>query len=115
MPALHDDVFDSGLVQLRLKVNSGQVEKLHITSADPGLTYSSVTTNTLGNKNTPTISAPGDRTAGGREVTISAITDGSVTATGTASLHQCFIGGAAGHETKIEMIANGRQIVGRAR
>jgi hypothetical protein len=101
MAALHNDVFDLGLSQLRLKANSGQVEKLHILKADPGLTYADVTTHTLGNKNTPAISAPADRGAGGREVTISAITDGSVTATQTAS-HYALV-----DETGTKVLASG--------
>ena len=80
MPALHDDVFDSGLDTL-----DTDTENLVILSADPGLTWGNIATYLLGTKATPTISAPADRTGGGREVTISAITDGSVSATGTAS------------------------------
>jgi hypothetical protein len=46
-----------------------------------------ITTYALGVKATPTVSAPADRTGGGREVTISAITDGTVSATGTAGFY----------------------------
>jgi len=44
-------------------------------------------TYSLGNKSSPSVSAPSDRTGGGRKVTVSAITDGNVTATGTAAFY----------------------------
>lgn len=80
MASLHNDVFDNGLNTLDM-----YTETLHILKADPGLTWSNIATHGLGNKAAPGISAPGDRGAGGREVTVSAITDGTVTATETAS------------------------------
>lgn len=80
MAALHDDVFDSGLSQL-----STLTETLYILSADPGLTWANIATYALGSKSSPTVGSPADRSGGGREVTVSAITDGNVTATGTAS------------------------------
>lgn len=59
--------------------------KLVICSQEP-VTYTEANaTYTLGNKATPTIGSAGDRTPNGRKVTISAITDGTVTGTGTAS------------------------------
>jgi len=80
MAVLNDKVFDSGLAIL-----DTDTEALHILSGDPGLTWSNIAALDLGNKTPPVVSAPGDRGAGGREVTISAITDGSVTATDTAT------------------------------
>lgn len=80
MAYLSNTVFDSGLDAL-----DDNTENLHILSADPGLTWANIATYTLGNKATPTIAAPSDRTSGGREVVIAAITDGSVTTTGTAT------------------------------
>jgi len=80
MASLHDDVFDSGL-----NIIDTNTENLYICSADPGITWANIASYGLGNKATPTISAPADRTGGGREVTVSAITDGSVTGTGTAT------------------------------
>jgi len=80
MPALNDRVFDSGLT-----IIDSETTALHILSADPGLTYANIATYTLGNKASPAIAAPSDRSGGGREVVVSAITDGSVTGTGTAS------------------------------
>lgn len=80
MAYLGNTVFDSGLNAI-----DTNTENLYILSADPGLTWSNIATYALGAKATPTIAAPSDRTGGGREVVISAITDGSVTATGTAT------------------------------
>ena len=77
---LHDRVFDNGLTVL-----DTEADKLYICSAQPTTYTEAITTYALGVKNTPTVSAPGDRSGGGREVTISAITDGSVTASGTAT------------------------------
>lgn len=80
MGALHNDVFDSGLNAI-----DNNTEKLYILSADPGLTWANISSYALGNKATPAIAAPSDRSGGGREVVISAITDGTVTGTGTAT------------------------------
>ncbi|MEA1998776.1 MAG: hypothetical protein U9N61_05575 [Euryarchaeota archaeon] len=80
MAALHDDVFDNGLSAI-----DDNTENLHILSADPGLTWGNIATYKLGTKATPTIAAPSDRSGGGREIVVAAITDGSVSATGTAT------------------------------
>jgi hypothetical protein len=77
---LHNDVFDSGL-----NVIDTNTEKLYILSADPGLTWANIASYALGNKATPAIAAPSDRSGGGREVVVSAIADGTVTDTGTAT------------------------------
>jgi dethiobiotin synthetase len=76
---LHNDVYDLGLTELDLDANV-----LHILSQQPA-TYAEVTTYTLGNKASPTVGAPEAGNPDGRQVTVSAITDGSVTATGTAT------------------------------
>ena len=80
MASLGDRVFDSGLSAL-----DTEADKLFITSAEATTYTQAATTYALGVKNTPTVSAPADRTGGGREVTVSAITDGSVTGNGTAT------------------------------
>lgn len=80
MASLNDKIFDSGL-----DVLDTDTETLHILNADPGLTWSNIASMGIGNKASPTVSAPGDRGGGGREVTVSAITDGSVTADDTAT------------------------------
>ena len=79
---LHDRVFDNGLTVL-----DTEADKLYITSSQATTYTEAITTYALGVKNTPTVSAPADRTGGGREVTVSAITDGSVTGTGTAGFY----------------------------
>lgn len=80
MPVLHDDVFDNGLNAI-----TNNAENLHILSADPGVVWGNIATELLGTKATPTISSPADRSAGGRELTVSAITLGAISATGTAT------------------------------
>lgn len=79
MPAIHDDVFDNGLSYL------ANAENLVILSADPGLTWANIASYLLGTKASPTINSPSDRGAGGREVIVDAITDGSVSGTGSAA------------------------------
>ena len=80
MPYINDTDLDALLNSI-----DTAVEKLHICSQEPANYTEAATTYTLGNKATPTVNAPSDRTPNGREVVIDAITDGSVTATGTAS------------------------------
>ena len=80
MASLSDNVFDSGLDYIDTNVSA-----LHICSAEPTTYAEATSTYDLGDKASPPINAPSDRGAGGREVVIPAITDGSVTATGTAT------------------------------
>jgi hypothetical protein len=80
MPFLADTVFDSGLNQL-----NALRENLYITSAEATTFTQAATTFRLGTKATPTIATATDRSGGGREVIVSAITDGTVTGTGTAT------------------------------
>jgi hypothetical protein len=82
MPTLNDRVFDNGLTVLDTEVNV-----LHICGTLPTTYTEATSTYSLGNKSSPTVSAPSDRTGGGRKVTVSAITDGAVTATGTAAFY----------------------------
>ena len=82
MAFLNDRVYDNGLTVL-----DTEADKLYICSTEPTTYAQATTTYALGVKNTPTVSAPGARAGGGREVTISAITDGSVTANGTAGFY----------------------------
>ncbi len=80
MAYLSNNVFDSGLSYI-----DTNTENFYLLSAVPGLTWSNIASYALGSKASPSIAAPSDRSSGGREVVISAITDGRVTATGTAS------------------------------
>lgn len=80
MATLNDRVFDNGLTVLDTEAN-----RLDICSQQPTTYAEATSTYTLGNKTSLSIGAPADRSGGGREVTVAAITDGSVTATGTAT------------------------------
>lgn len=82
MAAIGDRVLDAGLSSLDTEAN-----RLDICSTQPA-TYGEATTGgtySLGNKTGISIGAPADRGGGGREVTVSAISDGSVTNSGTAN------------------------------
>lgn len=109
MPSLNDRVFDNGLTVL-----DTEASHLYITSQEATTYTQAATTYALGVKATPTVSAPADRTGGGREVTVSAITDGSVTASGTAT-HYALVDQtnsrllAAGALTASQGVTNGNQ------
>lgn len=80
MPFINDRVFDNGLTVLDTEAN-----RLDICNAEPASYAAATTTNSLGNKTSLSVGAPSDGTPNGRKVTVAAITDGTVTATGTAS------------------------------
>ena len=80
MASLGDRVFDSGLTVLDQEAN-----KITITSQESTTYASANSTHALGSSTSLSIGAPADRSGGGREVTVAAITDGSVSATGTAT------------------------------
>lgn len=84
MAYLDDQAYDAGLNDIR--TNS---DELHICSQEPA-NYAEVATYTLGNKSSPTIGTPEDGDVSGRKIVVSAISDGSVTADGTAT-HQVLI------------------------
>ena len=79
MATIDNRVFDNGLTVLDTEANA-----IHITSAE-ATSYANVASVTLGNSTSLSIGAPQDRSGGGREVVVAAITDGSVTGTGTAT------------------------------
>jgi len=80
MATIADRVFDNGLTVL-----DTEADRVDITS-QIATTYAEATsTFTLGNSTSLSIGAPADRGAGGREVTVAAITDGSVTSSDTAT------------------------------
>ena len=79
MATLDNRVFDNGLTVLDTEANA-----IHITSAE-ATSFANVSSVTLGNSTSLSIGAPQDRTGGGREVVVAAITDGTVTGTGTAT------------------------------
>ena len=80
MATLDNRVFDNGLTVLDTEANA-----IHITSAEATSYAEATSTYTLGNSTSLSIGAPQDRSGGGREVVVAAITDGSVTGTGTAT------------------------------
>lgn len=80
MPSLNDRVFDNGLSVLDTEAN-----KITITSSEATTYTEGNATFALGNTTSISIAAPSDRTGGGRKVTVSAVTNGSVTANGTAT------------------------------
>ena len=80
MATLNDRVFDNGLTVLDTEAN-----KIVITSQEATTYTEANSTYALGDSTSLSIGAPADRSGGGREVTVAAITDGSVTGTGTAT------------------------------
>lgn len=80
MAYLNDRVLDEGLSAL---TNEGN--RLDICSQEPATYAQATSTYSLGNKTGPTIGSPGARSPSGRKVTVSAINDGSVTGTNTAT------------------------------
>jgi hypothetical protein len=82
MPFLNDRVFDNGLTILDTEAN-----RLDICSSEPTTYTAATTTASLGNKSLGAgdIGAPAAGSPNGRQVTVSALTAGSVTATGTAT------------------------------
>ncbi len=82
MPFLDDRVFDNGLTVLDTEAN-----RLDICSSEPTTYTQATSTLTLGNKTLGAgdIGAPAAGSPNGRQVTVQALTSGSVTATGTAT------------------------------
>jgi len=80
MASLADRVFDNGLTVLDTEAN-----RIDITSQEVTTYAEATSTYTLGNSTSLSIGAPTDRSGGGREVTVAAISDGSVTGDGTAT------------------------------
>jgi len=76
---LHDDIMDAGLA-----VITSLTENLYITSAVATTYAEALTTFNLGVKATPTFTGPANGTSG-RKITIDAITDGTVSTSGTAA------------------------------
>lgn len=80
MATLNDRVFDNGLTVL-----DTEADAIHVTSQEATTYANATSTYSLGNSSSISISAPQDRVGGGRQVVVSAITGGSITATGTAT------------------------------
>ena len=80
MPFINDRVFDNGLTVLDTEAN-----RLDICSTEPGTYVAAPSTNTLGNKTSLSVGAPADGVSNSRRVIVAAITDGTVTGTGSAT------------------------------
>ena len=80
MASLNDRVLDNGLTVLDTEAN-----KILITSQEATTYTEANATYALGNSTSLSIAAPSDRSGGGREVVVAAISDGSVTGSGTAT------------------------------
>lgn len=80
MASLGDRVFDNGLTVLDQEAN-----KITITSQEATTYTAGNSTYALGSSTSLSIGAPADRAGGGREVTVAAISDGSVSGNGTAT------------------------------
>ena len=80
MAFIDDTILDAALDEL-----DGAIENLYITSQEAATYAEAQTTYKLGTKATPTTTGPANGDATGRKLTIDAITDGTVDATGTAT------------------------------
>jgi len=80
MATIADRLFDNGLTVLDTEAN-----KIVVTSQEATTFAEANATYALGNSTSLSIGAPADRSGGGREVTAAAITDGSITGTGTVT------------------------------
>lgn len=80
MAYMHDACYDAGLDEIRTNATA-----LYICSQEPTTRTQAVTTYALGSKTSPTIAVPSDKSGGGRECVVSAISDGSCSASGTAT------------------------------
>lgn len=83
MPLINDRVYDNGLTVLDTEANA-----IYICNLEPTTYASATSTNALGSAtggNYPGIGAPAAGSPNGRQVTVNAVTAGSITTTGTAS------------------------------
>lgn len=80
MASISDYVLDAALSKLDTEAN-----RVDICSSEPTTYTAATSTASLGNSTSITISAPTNGDTSGRKVTLSAITNASVTGTGTAS------------------------------
>lgn len=80
MAYVNDRVLDSGLTIL-----DTEATRLDLCSQEPATYAEATSTYTLANKTSLSVGAPADRSPNGRKVTVAAITDGTVTGSGTPS------------------------------
>lgn len=79
MAFLHDDILDKALQEIE-----DYGERVDICSTEPTNYTEAVSTYSLGNKTSPTYTGPANGDTSGRKTTIDAVSDGTVTASGTA-------------------------------
>ena len=84
-------IIDAALDALLAEISSNATI-LTITSQEATTRTEAVTTFALGNKTPPSFTGPADRSPNGRKVAVDAITDGTVSATGTAT-HYAIVDG----------------------
>lgn len=82
MPFIRDAALDALLANVRDAVTT-----LYICNAEPTTYTEASSTFAVGNKATPTVNAPADRTGGGRQITVAAISDGTVTSDAATASH----------------------------
>lgn len=87
MALLNNDIRDDGLNVL---VNA--TTAIYVCSQEPTTRTEAVTTYALGSKDPISVGAPADSASGGREVTVPAFSDGTVSANGTAT-HYAIVDG----------------------
>lgn len=80
MASFGDRVFDQALAVLDTEANV-----IHLTTQEATTYTEATSTYTVGNSTSLSIGSPADRSGGGREVTVAAISDGNVTGNGTAT------------------------------
>ena len=81
MAYINDIVLDSGITILDTQATS-----IHVTTVEASGSYAQASsTYSLGYKHGITISAPADRTGGGRKVSVSSVSDGVIASGGTAT------------------------------
>lgn len=104
MASIHDDALDAALNEI-----SNNVTVLHICSSEPA-NYSEVSTYSLGTKNSPSFTGPLAGDTSGRKITVDAISNGSVSADGTAYYWALVDGSrllASGALTDTQAVTNG--------
>jgi hypothetical protein len=80
MASLNNKVFDDGLNTL-----TTDTDQINICSAEPTTYAQATSTYSLGAETSPSVASPTDKSGGGREVIVAAISGANVTGTGTAT------------------------------
>jgi len=80
MAFINDRIFDNGLIIL-----STEADRLDICSTEPATFADATGASSLGNKTALSVGSPQNGAVTGRRVVVAAISDGTVTGTGTAA------------------------------